>query len=271
MSVEAHSLRSALSPAQVDQFYRVGFVTLRRVFGPNELGPIRRAFDRLRGDAERLALDTEHSPAEAGAPAMVMHRGSQFVMDAAPHRIRRVVWCGASEPVLALIGADPRLLGPVSQLLGSRKMDHLINQAHFKSPGDGVAFPWHQDSTHRRYGTPQWRDLNGRGSYVQTVIAVDEVTRDNGPLSFIPGSCTRGHLDLPGDGSLPPEYDPATAVRPELQPGDVVLFGPYTIHGSEPNESTRPRRALINGYAYPGANSRTYPGEGSGRSLSVGI
>ncbi len=255
----------------------MGFVTLRKLFGPGELAPIRRAFDRLRGDAERLAHDLEPSPAgdrspNAGSesPAMIMHRGSQFVMDTSPHRIRRVVWCGAAEPVLALIGADPRLLGPVSQLLGSRSMDHLINQAHFKSPGDGVAFPWHQDSTHRRYGTPQWRDPNGRGSYVQTVIAVDEVTRDNGPLSFIPGSCTRGHLDLAGDGSLPPEFDPATAVRPELQPGDVVLFGPYTIHGSEPNESDRPRRALINGYAYPGANSRTYPGKGSGRSLSLG-
>jgi hypothetical protein len=47
----------------------------------------------------------------------------------------------------------------------------------------------------------------------------------------------------------------------------VLFFGPYAIHGSTPNESAVPRRVLINGYAYPGANGRVYPGEGSGRTL----
>ncbi len=257
-----------MTPQQVEQFYREGFVTLRMVFGMGELAAIRRAFERLQGDAERLALDLD---AGTESPVMRMHRGSQFVLDLQPARIRRVVWCGAAEPVLALIGADPRLLRPAAQLLGSRSVEQLINQAHFKMPGDGVAFPWHQDSSHRRYGTSQWQDLNGQGSYVQTVLAVDDMGPDNGPLRFIPGSCSRGHLELPADGSLPDEIDPSSAVSPELQAGDVVLFGPYTIHGSEPNGSNRPRRALINGYAYPGANSRVYPGDGAGRSLSVGL
>ena len=30
------------------------------------------------------------------------------------------------------------------------------------------------------------------------------------------------------------------------------------------------RRVLINGYAYPGANGRIYPGEGAGRTLTAG-
>ena len=49
-----------------------------------------------------------------------------------------------------------------------------------------------------------------------------------------------------------------------------VVFGPYTFHASDPNVSEGPRRALINGYACPGANRRIYPGRGSGRLLSVG-
>jgi ectoine hydroxylase-related dioxygenase (phytanoyl-CoA dioxygenase family) len=147
-------------------------------------------------------------------------------------------------------------------------MNQLINQAHFKLPGDGVDFPWHQDSTHRRYGRGEWVDANGRGSYVQTVIAVDDITPDNGPLEFIPGSCRLGHVEPPAgqEGRLPEHLvDPASAVAATMPAGSVLLFGPYTFHRSRPNESTTPRRVFINGFAYPGANSRVYPGEGAGR------
>ena len=57
------------------------------------------------------------------------------------------------------------------------------------------------------------------------------------------------------------------AVTLTMEPGDVVMFGPYTFHSSEPNRSDHPRRALINGYAARGANRRVYPGRGSGRLL----
>ena len=139
-------------------------------------------------------------------------------------------------------------------------------------PGDGVAFPWHQDSRHRRYGTPEWTDVTGRGSFVETLTAVDPMTADNGPLQLIPGSARLGHLATdPPDHALPADrFDPAAAVDLVLAPGDVALFGPYTIHGSAPNEGTRPRRAFLNGYAAAGANRRVYPGRGAGRRLTAG-
>jgi ectoine hydroxylase-related dioxygenase (phytanoyl-CoA dioxygenase family) len=51
--------------------------------------------------------------------------------------------------------------------------------------------------------------------------------------------------------------------------GSVLFFGPYTAHASFENTSMTLRRVLINGYAYPGANHFKYPGEGSGRVLSL--
>ena len=59
------------------------------------------------------------------------------------------------------------------------------------------------------------------------------------------------------------------AVSVAAQPGDVLFFGPYTVHASIENLSTCYRRVLINGYAYPGANHRIYPGDGAGRRLTV--
>ena len=251
-----------LSSLQVEEFFERGWTVVPGLFGIHEIAALRSAFQRLERTAYALGKSR-------------LHRGSQFVLGRRPARgagvaIERVVWCGAAEPILSSYGRDPRLVALAGQLLGSSMMSQLINQAHFKLPGDGVEFPWHQDSTHRRYGTKEWLDVNGRGSYVQTVLAIDDVRPDNGPMEFIPGSCQLGHLGLPRDGSPPAGFAmPTTTETVVMKAGSLLLFGPYTIHRSSPNTSDTPRRTFINGYASPGANSRTYPGRGAGRILSV--
>jgi ectoine hydroxylase-related dioxygenase (phytanoyl-CoA dioxygenase family) len=166
------------------------------------------------------------------------------------------------------------------QLLGSEHCEQLLCQAHFKMPGDGVSFDWHQDIQHRDKGLGTWRDLNGRGSYVQTLLAVDDMRADNGPLQFVPQDAVRtdarGRLSdasfnygtpMGAGGS-----DIVDASRAETiigEAGAVILFGPYAVHGSTANHSLAPRRVLINGYAHPGANGRVYPGVGSGRRLGA--
>jgi ectoine hydroxylase-related dioxygenase (phytanoyl-CoA dioxygenase family) len=133
-------------------------------------------------------------------------------------------------------------------------------------------FDWHQDISHRDKGNGTWRDVNGLGSFVQTIIVLDEMTPDNGPLLFIPGSARLGRIEFDG-------HDPERAPGPPAplramdvvtivaRPGDTLFFGPYTAHASFENRSDRYRRVLINGYASPGANRRLYPGSGTGRRL----
>jgi ectoine hydroxylase-related dioxygenase (phytanoyl-CoA dioxygenase family) len=182
-----------------------------------------------------------------------------------------VVWCGAAEPSLLEFGRDCRLLSLVSQLTHAKAFDQLINQAHFKLPGDEVTFEWHQDSKHRRYGTDLWTDVDGRGSFIETTTAIDPMTEENGPLQFIPGSHEGGHIQPdPDTGQLPDDaFDPSDAVTLTMNPGDVALFGPYAIHGSGPNNSEMARRLFLNGFALPGANRRVYPGEGAGRRVRL--
>lgn len=248
----------------VEAFQTDGFVVYRGVFTAAEVDHMREAFDRLETIARRLRTTQ-------------MVRGSQFVVSAAPRAtdsevcIHRVVWCGAAEPLLGALGKDPRLVGIAAALLGGREFDQLINQAHFKFPGDGVDFEWHQDSRHRRYGTDLWTDVDGRGSFVELVTAIDASTAENGPLEFIPGSQRLGHVEcLPGTKTLPPgTFDAADAVTVALEPGDVVAFGPFVIHGSRANLGTSPRRSFLNGFALPGANHRIYPGEGAGRRVRL--
>lgn len=258
-----------MSAVRVREFFEQGWTLVPALFTAAEMQRAREAFARLHATAQRLRSTQEHE-------------GALFVLDAPADSavvVKRVVWAGGAEPDLLNLSADPRVVEPALDLLGSDRCEQLLCQAHFKMPGDGVSFDWHQDVQHRDKGPGTWRDLNGRGSYVQTIMLVDDMTAQNGPLKFIPRSAVRGDpqqrlsfdaydYNTPmaaGTRSLP--FDESRAVTVTGEAGSVLFFGPYAIHGSAPNESTRSRRILINGYAYPGANGRVYPGRESGRLL----
>lgn len=245
-----------LSQDQISEFYDRGFIVLPKVFSLQDLNQMKLATEKLLQSSQKLNFSTQ------------IYKGSQFVFE--NQALHRVVWAGAHEQNLLNFGADLRILEPVSQLLRSKEMDQLINQIHFKMPGDDIEFEWHQDSQHRGYGTSDWTDVNGLGSYVQTLIAIDEVTADKGPVKFIAGSNKLNHLGLNNIKDISSVIDVSKAEELLMQPGDFVLFHPYVIHASTKNISSTPRRVLINGYSYPGANHKKYPGEGSGRRLNVG-
>lgn len=257
-----------LTSDEIRTFHDVGWILKPALFDASEIAAMRDCFS----DLERLAAELDGTGPHHGSHFVLGERDGQQV-------IKRVVWAGGSQPFLLEIGSDDRLTVPAAQLLGSADMDQLLSQAHFKRPNDGVIFGWHQDIQHRDKGGDTWRDVNGRGSFVQTLIAIDGMTPDSGPLHFIPGSSGWGRVDFgdhdydnPGyPAKRPPEFREENVVIIEAQPGDTLFFGPYTAHASFENTSADYRRVLINGYAYPGANRREYPGEGSCRRLSVAL
>ena len=186
-------------------------------------------------------------------------------MEAKRFEIRKIAWGGGAVPVLLHYGRHARLLHLASQLLGSDEMNHLINNAHMKMPGTTVAFGWHQDSVNRGIHKGFFADVNGGGSFVQTDLAVDPKYADSGPVAFMPRSGGEGHLPHGESGYLSPDLvDEDRQVVPLPNRGDLLLWHPYTIHGSKPNTSKQVRRILINGYAYPGATRRTYAGSEKG-------
>jgi len=264
--MNACAASAMLTKELVREFHDVGWIQIPGLFDMSEIARIRTCFDGL----EAIAAGLEETGDCQGSHFVLGEKGGEQV-------IKRVVWAGASQPYLLDIGADRRLTVPAAQLLGSQRMEQLLNQAHFKRPHDGVIFGWHQDIQHRDKGEGTWTDANGTGSFVQSIIVVDEMAPDSGPLQFIPGSAAWGRVDFgdhdyddPDDRLIvPPELTEDDAVTICAQPGDTLIFGPYTAHASFENKSSSYRRVLINGYAYPGANQRVYPGQGSGRTLVV--
>src|SRR5262245_46586235 len=112
---------------EVQDFFEVGWVTRRGLFGAHEVARMRACFDEL----EQIA---------GGLMETALHRGSYFVLGRRSDRqvIQRVVWAGGCQRYLLDVGSDPRLTAPCAQLLHDDAMDHLLCQAHFKRPRDGV-------------------------------------------------------------------------------------------------------------------------------------
>ena len=170
-----------LNESQITDFYTKGFFVIKNLFYNSEVEDFKKSFDRLQTVAMNLQKTQDFN-------------GSHFVVEG--NRIDRIVWMGGAEPSLLKVGEDPRILGPLSQLLKIDHFEQLICQGHYKLPGDSVKFDWHQDCQHRGQGTQDWIDVDGRGSYVQTLMAIDEVTPENGPVCFVPYTVQMGYIEL---------------------------------------------------------------------------
>ena len=92
-----------------------------------------------------------------------------------------------------------------------------------------------------------------------TGLAIDRQTVDNGALRIMPRSHRLGYLGLSDDGPIMvgqtqdeelkrAGLDPSNIVTCEMEPGDLLLWTLFTVHGSAPNVSDYDRRFMINSY-----------------------
>ena len=224
------------------RYRRDGFVRIAGVFPCSEVADLARYFDEVLARAAGLRETTRDGLAEF-----------RIVPIGGRPTLKFAKWASAAHTGLTRIRTSPRLLALVHRLLGP-DLVQITNQMHWKNPGDGVSFQMHQDCTFRK---PDASYRNLAESFVQTGIAVDAATAENGCLQFVPGSHVRAEALLAGgyeganadilNEAVLARFPPAVDVV--MDPGDVVLWSPYAIHGSQPNRSTHSRRIYINGFA----------------------
>jgi phytanoyl-CoA hydroxylase len=151
----------------------------------------------------------------------------------------------SSDQFLAGIAGDSRLSAIAGALLQAEPVPFGCTYI-VKEPYQGLPVLWHQD------GYP-WRTRLGIAEAVSLWVALDRAGGHNGGLRVIPGSqaLTAQPLQLsPTEPSvfgyeIDARLVDATLVRQlTLAPGDVAAHHPNLIHGSLPNRSDRPRRAL---------------------------
>ena len=140
---------------------------------------------------------------------------------------------------------NPAFVMPASQLLdGAVRFWH--DQLFCKPARHGGVVAWHQDYSYWTRTQPM--------EHLTCWIALDDSTRDNGCLQYIPGSHRWPLLPITGLAGNMDEIQTVLSeeqrqqfqpVAIELKAGEATFHHPLMVHGSYENRTDRPRRATV--------------------------
>jgi len=152
------------------------------------------------------------------------------------------------------------------QLMGSKEVRFFYDQMFVKEPGADAPTPWHQDMSF-------W-PLEGN-QICSFWIPMDPVTRENSGLQYVKGSHRWNNRfkaispdynavlladsdleDVPDINAHPDKYESTSW---DMEPGDILIFHPLTLHGSSGN-MTRDKRRRALALRWLGDDVRYAPG-----------
>jgi ectoine hydroxylase len=145
--------------------------------------------------------------------------------------------------VFAQLARHPRLIEPVSQILGSDKLYMHQFKINAKAAFDGAVWQWHQDyaTWHNDDDMPAPRAMN-------IALFLADANEFNGPLMFIPKSHRKGELEAGHDvtttsyplwtidnPTITRLVEEGGIVAPKGPAGSVLMFHSNLVHASGSN------------------------------------
>ena len=211
---------AVIDPAEVEAFRRDGFVHLRGLLDPGEIGRLREAVDaavtaRKRNDTRALAEKSLYE--------------QSFVQC-------QYLW--EDFPDVRPLTFHPKIVGAAAALIGADAMRLWHDQALYKEAG-GRETDAHQDH-------PYWPINELRTLTAWTPLV--EVDDETGCMGYCPGSQTSEaeYVNIftePGSGAALVAKQKTTPVFVPAKPGDVLFHHGLTVHLAKANRSNRTRRA----------------------------
>lgn len=227
-----------LSATKLEQYQRDGFIIIRGLFDPEEIGLLARAAKEDR----------------------VLDQNSFGRTDGSGGNIRLSLWSEPGDNLYGMFARCERIVGAMEQILGGA-VGHYHSKMIMKDAKIGGAWEWHQD-----YG--YWYDIGYLFPDLASVmIAVDKATQENGCLQVIKGSHRLGRINHTTTGQqagadltrVNQALQKLELLHCEMDPGDAVFFHSNTLHRSDQNRSDNPRWAMVCCYSLVGNDSAHDP------------
>jgi hypothetical protein len=139
----------------------------------------------------------------------------------------------------------PSFVIPASQLLGG-PVRFWHDQIFYKPAKHGGVVIWHQDYSYWTRTKPM--------AHISCWIGLDDSTRDNGCVHYVPGShrwqllprtSFANDMDAVLDSLTPSQRAEFKPVAIELKAGECSFHHPLMVHGSYANQTSSPRRAVV--------------------------
>jgi ectoine hydroxylase-related dioxygenase (phytanoyl-CoA dioxygenase family) len=231
----------------VEEVRTQGYAIIRGFLSPDETAEIAAEVDRMY---------------QEGLKHHATYRDKNLLFEVLndPKAKRRVVlqahWTAWISPLMERMRRSEKFFRVLEPFLGP-DIKQISHQVHWKPPGAKYTFyRFHQDA---RFREGRIKNHDYLDSTITTGLAIDRQTAANGALRVIPRSHRLGYLGLSDDGPIMvgqtqdeelrrAGLDPSAMVTCEMEPGDLLLWTLFTVHGSAPNVSDIDRRFMINSY-----------------------
>ena len=230
----------ALSPEQIEQYHREGYVVARGAATQATFIAMAAALDGW--VEESRSHQKNYGETLIGAARFDLEPGHS----AAKPRLRRINNPAEISEAFRAAAFDGPLGDMVVDLLG-QDVKFLQCKINLKLPGTATRVDYHQDFAY----VPYTND-----SALTALVMLDDMTLENGCLMAVRGSHREGQVSLWQGGRFTGAVsaDKEAECRKRAVPitgkaGDVCLMHTLLLHGSEPNTSDYPRRLFICGYS----------------------
>lgn len=209
-------------------FEENGYYLARGVYSPAEIAELEEDFDRI---VAQLQSSGEDINARWNSSIMKdLKVEDSVVVHTHNVQVYSSRWFKAIQ--------QEKFLDIASDILGPDVILHHTKL--FQKPAEkGAPFPMHQDWTY----FPSVKD-----SLIAGIIHVSEATDAMGCVRVYPGSHRLGRVDGTNGqvaNDLLEKYPIDGATILEAEPGDVLFFHYFTLHGSMPNRSNKVRKTVL--------------------------
>ena len=205
-----------------------GYFVAKGVFDATEIAELEDDFDHI---VQQISSKGEQINARWSGPEMD-RIGATETFVAHTHNVQQysAAWLRAF--------MNPKFLKVTSEILGP---DIILHHSKlFQKPAEkGAAFPMHQDWEY----FPTVLD-----TMLAAIVHVSKATSEMGCFRVYPGTHKMGRIDgTQGnkESDLLSKYPIEGSTALEAEPGDIVFFHYFLIHGSLPNVSNQIRKTVL--------------------------
>ncbi|HEY6504462.1 MAG TPA: phytanoyl-CoA dioxygenase family protein [Chitinophagaceae bacterium] len=222
-----------ISKEQVEFFNRNGFVSGIKLLDERQIETIKKELSAIAdpGHPGHELFYEFHSNESTDPSSILFHALGAWRITEGLHD---VLW-------------NPRFLVAASQLLGNVPVRFWHDQIFWKPSKQGGVVAWHQDYSYWTRTKPV--------AHLTCWCGLDDSTKENGCVQYIPGSHKWGLLPKPviagelqgikdflNDEQKKQFENPHYA---EVKAGEAIFHHSLTLHGSGANTSSKPRRAFV--------------------------
>lgn len=222
-----------LSPQQMDQFHRDGYLVVPNFLTAQELAAVNNDIERVCGEHATMNKDSGGFNLEkVGGDAFDQTKNALR-----PGMLRKIQGAVFYVPAVQDVFTSHKMLDCMEDIMGPNVYYHS-SKVMFKPARGGSPKPWHQDAAY-------W--ANYEPNQVTVWIAIDDATEENGCVWAIQGSHKLGlvphvHKELQVPES---EIDLKKAVPVPVRSGGLLIFHSLVLHMSKANTSDKSRCAII--------------------------